>query len=141
MRGAAATRRDGSFKGFVSTLPKEPSRHFLSQMGRDDEKQLRPANSDYGRADVVKNETCHGCNSALEPLAQIRTYHTQCDPRGKVDHLRRQIAVLVTALEDITDALGQMKPTATVIGLADEWNAARSVLAKLKQAGEGEHGS
>lgn len=34
---------------------------------------------------------CHGCNQPLEPLAQIRTYHRQCDPQMRVEMLERAL--------------------------------------------------
>lgn len=40
---------------------------------------------------------CHGCNQPLEPLALFRTYHTGCDPQGRV-------AMLERALEEMTAA-------------------------------------
>jgi hypothetical protein len=36
--------------------------------------------------------TCPGCSQPLEPLAQIRTYHAQCDPQGRVERLERVLA-------------------------------------------------
>jgi hypothetical protein len=33
--------------------------------------------------------TCHGCHQPLEPLAQVRTYHSGCDPQGRVEMLER----------------------------------------------------
>jgi hypothetical protein len=35
--------------------------------------------------------TCHGCNSPIEPLAAIRTYHSGCDPQGRADMLEREL--------------------------------------------------
>lgn len=35
--------------------------------------------------------TCPGCSQPLEPLAQVRTYHTQCDPQGRVEMLEREL--------------------------------------------------
>ena len=41
---------------------------------------------------------CHGCNQPLEPLAQIRTYHRQCDPQMRVEMLERALRAAVHAL-------------------------------------------
>ena len=41
---------------------------------------------------------CHGCNQPLEPLAQIRTYHTQCDPQGRVEMLERALQSIAGGL-------------------------------------------
>jgi hypothetical protein len=46
--------------------------------------------------------TCHGCNSPIEPLAAIRTYHSGCDPQMRVEMLERalkEIAGLYEATE------------------------------------------
>lgn len=34
---------------------------------------------------------CHGCNEPIERAAQIRTYHAQCDPQGRVEMLERAL--------------------------------------------------
>ena len=44
--------------------------------------------------------TCSGCRQPLEPLAQIRTYHTSCDPQGRVEMLLEHLAGLLSILED-----------------------------------------
>lgn len=36
--------------------------------------------------------TCPGCSRPIEPLAQIRTYHTSCDPQGRVEMLEKVLA-------------------------------------------------
>jgi hypothetical protein len=45
--------------------------------------------------------TCHGCHQPLEPLAQIRTYHSGCDPRGRVDSLAEHLAALISILDTV----------------------------------------
>lgn len=34
---------------------------------------------------------CSGCGEPLEMIAQIRVYHGQCDPRGRVEMLEREL--------------------------------------------------
>ena len=36
-------------------------------------------------------ETCHGCHQPLEPLAQVRTYHSGCDPQGRAEMLEKAL--------------------------------------------------
>ena len=40
--------------------------------------------------------TCAGCKQPLEHIAQIRVYHTQCDPQGRVEYLEEAIRAFVT---------------------------------------------
>ena len=49
--------------------------------------------------------TCPGCNLPLEPIAQIRTYHTQCDPQGRVDMLERVLRLARDYVETCLDDL------------------------------------
>jgi hypothetical protein len=42
--------------------------------------------------------TCPGCSQPLEPLAQIRTYHTSCDPQGRVGMLERAIQEMIESV-------------------------------------------
>jgi hypothetical protein len=49
--------------------------------------------------------TCHGCNRPLEPLAAIRTYHSGCDPQGRVEMLERALGELVAAIDQQEDGL------------------------------------
>ncbi len=35
---------------------------------------------------------CAGCGEKLELIAQIRTYHSGCDPQGRVEMLERALA-------------------------------------------------
>lgn len=37
---------------------------------------------------------CHGCGEKLEPIAQVRTYHTQCDPWSRMERLERALRSL-----------------------------------------------
>ena len=48
---------------------------------------------------------CPGCNLPLEPIAQIRTYHSGCDPQGRVEMLERALQVIRDYL-DPTSASG-----------------------------------
>ncbi len=38
--------------------------------------------------------TCHGCTSPIEPLAAIRTYHSGCDPKGRVEMLEKALRTI-----------------------------------------------
>lgn len=35
--------------------------------------------------------TCPACTRPIEPIAQIRTYHSGCDPQGRVEMLEKAL--------------------------------------------------
>ncbi len=44
---------------------------------------------------------CHGCNDPLESgIFEVRIYHGQCDPQGRVESLERALKELVAAWDD-----------------------------------------
>jgi len=45
------------------------------------------------------NPTCHGCHQSLEPATQVRTYHSQCDPQGRVEMLERALSTILPLAE------------------------------------------
>lgn len=55
---------------------------------------------------------CPGCAQPLEPLAQIRSYHTQCDPQGRVEMLERVLRPFVELANSIFahDTVLHMRP-------------------------------
>lgn len=71
---------------------------------------------------------CHGCNSPLEPLAQIRTYHSGCDPQGRVEFLESAITKILELAREGKSDLGMDLPGAAGQRLAEIADAASAAL-------------
>jgi hypothetical protein len=80
--------------------------------------------------------TCHGCNSPIEPIAAIRTYHSGCDPQMRVEMLERALAELAAHFEEAINYIDDpsrpeneiIGPTLIVLAGRNRLKAARAAL-------------
>ena len=83
---------------------------------------------------------CHGCNQPLEPLAQIRTYHTQCDPQGRVEMLERAMENTLKLSLEAQMSLKDGLPHTPQMILVEIFSAARAALAYQPAQMQGREG-
>jgi hypothetical protein len=72
--------------------------------------------------------TCHGCNSPIEPIAAIRTYHSGCDPQGRVEMLERRLTTIMSRGLEAQIAFGDGMPRTPEMILREIVSIARAAL-------------
>lgn len=79
---------------------------------------------------------CAGCGEKLERIAQIRVYHSGCDPQGRVEMLERVLAELASDFEEAINYIDDpskpenefIGPTLIVLAGRNRLKAARAAL-------------
>jgi hypothetical protein len=72
--------------------------------------------------------TCHGCNSPIEPIAAIRTYHSGCDPQGRVEMLERELQQALRQWKMHAEMSEERDLSTEASTEADMYRAARAAL-------------